>query len=319
VSAAAPAREGGLDPRFAQPRTLFFGIGAQKSATSWLDKYLRHHPQICLPVRKEQHYWSTRTPGKADARLEWVRTRIAKGRSRGFWERLTRTRRGRNLDRAWVLTETMLEHRSTGHSAYADVLFQIYAGQPVAGEITPEYALLSASDFAEMAALGPDVRFVFIMRDPLDRLRSGIRQKLRKTRGAGSVTPEAVAERMREVIADPKDPALLRSRYDMTIRTIESVVPAERVHYLFFETMFDQSEMDRLAAFLGVSARPAEVGRKVNEGTHAGVGFPEALEAEALETLRPVYEFVRARFGALTPGTWRAPAPAGAASRSATA
>ena len=299
-----------LDPRFAKPRTLFFGIGAQKSATSWLDKYLRLNPDICMPVRKEQHYWTTRQPGRADARIAWMIERQEKARTRPFWKQLTRTRRGRAADRAWALSETMLRHESKGHAAYADVLFQSYRGQPVVGEITPEYALLTAKDFTELLALGPDVRFIFIMRDPLDRLRSGVRQKLRKTLGVDAVTREAVAERMAEVIADPRDPAMLRSRYDLTIQTIEGVVPGDRVLYLFFETMFNQTEMDRLTAFLGVRAWPAPIDRKVHESVTAGVRPPEALEDEAVEALRPVYDFVRGRFGALTPEAWRAPAAA---------
>jgi hypothetical protein len=47
----------------------------------------------------------------------------------------------------------MLRDMSHGHRAYADAMFQAYRGQPVAGEITPEYSLLSARDYADMAAL----------------------------------------------------------------------------------------------------------------------------------------------------------------------
>jgi hypothetical protein len=36
----------------------FIGIGAQKSATTWLDSALRRHPLICLPARrKEIHFF----------------------------------------------------------------------------------------------------------------------------------------------------------------------------------------------------------------------------------------------------------------------
>lgn len=37
----------------------FLGIGAQKTATSWLDKMLRGHPQVGLPAKKELHFWDT--------------------------------------------------------------------------------------------------------------------------------------------------------------------------------------------------------------------------------------------------------------------
>ena len=36
----------------------FMCVGAQKSATTWLDKMLRYHPQICMPSRrKEIHFF----------------------------------------------------------------------------------------------------------------------------------------------------------------------------------------------------------------------------------------------------------------------
>lgn len=37
----------------------FLGIGAQKTATSWLDRMLRRHPQVGLPSKKELHFWDT--------------------------------------------------------------------------------------------------------------------------------------------------------------------------------------------------------------------------------------------------------------------
>jgi hypothetical protein len=149
-----------IDPRFARPRTLFFGVGAQKSATSWLDKHLRAQPDVSLPVRKEQHYWTTLRGPCDTERPEKVAAQLERIAGRRLWKRLARTRRGRVVDQAWRLNEAMLRDRSPSHSAYADALFQVYRGQPVAGEITPAYGLLEASTFAEMAALNADVRFI---------------------------------------------------------------------------------------------------------------------------------------------------------------
>lgn len=301
-----------LDPRFALPRTLFFGIGAQKCATSWLDKHLRTQPEICMPVRKEQHYWTTRAPGAADKRLAWIDGRLKKAAGRSLWKSLTRTRRGRDRDEAWTRMRTMLRHDSIGHKAYADVLFQRYEGQPVLGEVTPEYALLPAEGFAEMAALGRDVRFIMIMRDPLDRLRSGARQNLRKRSGAEAVTPDGLAARMSEATSNLNDPAMLRSRYDVTIRALDEAVAREKTFYFFYETMFRQAEMDRLADFLGIARRPAPVDRMVHASKYSSMGFPPEIERAALKTLAPTYEFVRDRFGDLVPGKWQQPALAGA-------
>lgn len=296
------------DPRFAKPRTLFFGIGAQKSATSWLHKHLREHPEICLPVRKEQHYWTTRLQPRPCARHAWAEARLDKIGRRGLFDRLTRSKRGKRSDEAWRMTEIMLRHDDDGsHSDYADVLFQVWDGQPVLGEITPEYALLDAPQFVEMAALGQDVRFIMIMRDPLDRLRSGCKQFIRKSRSAADVTPENVAAQLRLSLSDLEDPAMLRSRYDMTIERLERVIPRDKVLYLFFETMFRQSEMDRVTDFLGVGRMSAPVDKKVHEGVGGKIEVGDDLKALAAEALRPTYDFVHARFGALTPDAWWVP------------
>lgn len=304
-----------LDPRFAEPRTLFFGIGAQKSATSWLHKYLRGHPEICLPVRKEQHFWTTRLQPQPCARLGWAQAHLAKIGRRGLFDRLMRSKRGKRSDEAWRLTEVMLRHDDDGsHTDYANVLFQAWGGQPVVGEITPEYALLDAPQFAEMAALGRDVRFILIMRDPLDRLRSGCKQFIRKSRSAADVTPANVAAQLRTSLSDLNDPAMVRSRYDMTIERLERAVPREQILYLFFETMFRQSEMDRVTDFLGVARMAAPVDKKVHEGIGGKIEVADDLKALAAEALRPTYDFVRARFGGLVPEAWWTPdAPAIAA------
>lgn len=293
------------DRRFAQPRTLCFGIGAQKAATSWLDEYLRGHPEVCLPRHKEQHYWTTqRLPGVSlwDRRVAEETRRIG---ALGPIRRLLRSRRRRSADRGWLLSEAMLGAPSPGHSAYADVLFQMWRGEPVVGEITPAYALLPSSVFAEMAGLAPDVRFIFIMRDPLERLVSGVRMSER--RGVGEGRPWTVM--LADALEDPQDIRLLRSRYDRTIGELEAVVPPERIAYFFYETMFRQSEVDRLCDFLGVARRPAEFDRKVHADPQAADPLERELEARALAALAPTYDFVRARFGERVPAGWHGAEP----------
>ncbi len=54
-TAPAPTQ---VAPRFPRPRTLVFGIGAQKSGKTWLSAYLRDHPDVHLPPRKELHFWN---------------------------------------------------------------------------------------------------------------------------------------------------------------------------------------------------------------------------------------------------------------------
>ena len=41
-----------------QFQPYFLGIGAQKSATSWISKCLNEHPDICVALSKETHFFS---------------------------------------------------------------------------------------------------------------------------------------------------------------------------------------------------------------------------------------------------------------------
>lgn len=40
------------------PKLDFLCVGAEKSGTTWLDAMLRQHPQVCLPHKKELHYFN---------------------------------------------------------------------------------------------------------------------------------------------------------------------------------------------------------------------------------------------------------------------
>ncbi len=294
-----------FDPRFGKPRVLFFGIGAQKSATSWLDDYLRGHSEVCLPVRKEQHYWNTMLAEPIGARRRRVAKELERICALGFVRRLLRKREQRAIDRAWALADTMFRAPSPSHGPYADVMFQAYRGEGVVGEITPEYALLPTETFAEMASLGADVRFLFIMRDPVGRFVSGARHSLKRHHGAEAVSPSGLAERVEAATADPADMDILRSRYDLTIQRLESVVPPERICYFFYETLFRQSEMDRLTAFLGIGTAPAKFDTGVNVSPSRGLTLTDDLERRVRASLEPAYAFVEARFGALVPDGWR--------------
>jgi hypothetical protein len=235
----------------------------------------------------------SRSDSNWGARVEREARRVEES---GTFRRLLRSPRRRAADRAWLLSREMLRAPTPGHRAYADVLFQAWRGQPVVGEITPAYALLAAETFAEMAALGRDVRFVFIMRDPVARLVSAARMNARHRAGTG---PDAGPE---DALPEGR---LMRSRYDLTIRELEAAVAPDRIAYFFYETLFRQPEVDRLCDFLGVTRRAARFERRVHADPGTAPAPDREFEAQALRALAPTYDFVRERFGDLVPGKWR--------------
>lgn len=297
------------DPRFAAPECLFFGIGAQKSGTTWLHSYLARHPEVHVPrYYKELNYWCSACPSELERALETLyglrpeRTLMflaGAGKKppflREFRSRLNRVR----FFQKW---ERSLSSESQDHAHYADVLFHGLQDQACTGEISPSYALLEEGKFAEMTALSDNARFIFLMRDPVARMWSGCRHELRTVLGRAGTTNDAMVERVQSGLASPDDLAVKRSRYDQTIRTLESVVPKSRIAYFFYETLFQQSEIDRLCAFLGIAPCAADFDRRVNVKEDASGKIPPDVARQARETLAATYEFCRAKFGTLPPG-----------------
>lgn len=287
-----------LDPRFAKPACLFFVIGAQKAGTSWLHDYFLCHAQVHVTAWKEVDYWNTvRAPHDVNTRLASVLADQEKVPSllRPFLPPLVKRR---------YADQQMVTHIARGaetgaHDGYADVLFQHYRGQPALGEVNPQYARLGAETFAEMAGMARNVRFVFVMRDPVSRIMSRLRQTADR---AGRDPVEMLAE---AVANGPDADLIARSRYETVLAALDAAVPAEQVACFFYETLFSQSELDRLTGFLGVASRKGWTGRKVFASKGAPFEVPEALERDLATLLAPTYAAVRARFGAQVPEVWR--------------
>ena len=306
--AAAP---GAAPPALCDLETVFLCVGAQKAGTSWLGDTLARHPACHVPAEKELHYWSlVQAPATQEDRrsrrayLRWARRRLALS--------LLRPSPGRVRSALWV--ERRARHelatlRDPSVARYVRRLMRGHRGEPVAGELTPAYALLCPEAFGRMAALHPRTRFVFVMRDPVDRLWSSVRHRFRTDIRSGDALAGRIHEAFARTVARRRN-AFAMSDYPATIRALEAAVGRDGVHYMFYETMRTTAEMDRLGAFLGTGPIPFEAGRRINAGTREDIRPDPATLAEARAALDPVYRYVSQRFAAAVPGSWRLDAAA---------
>ena len=147
------------------------------------------------------------------------------------------------------------------------------------------------------------------MRDPVERLISGIRQQYLNRLRLGELSAEAEADLLDRAMADavavPQDPNLCRSDYRWTIEELEAAVPPGRIHYAFFETMFTDEAIAEISAFLGLGSFVPETGKRVNTAKSSRYTPPADLVDAAHRALEPVYAFVRAKFGDRVPVSWR--------------
>ncbi len=299
-----------VDPRFASAPTLFFVIGAQKSGTSWLYAYMRQHARICVPYWKELNYWA-RIEGifSDDVMLRTARRMRAKDsipfrikRRFGFVDKRTQAD-----DLGYRHAVATARKPRAPHKAYADAIFAAYTPECGAfGEVCPQYALLSAETFREMSRLGPNVRFVFVMRDPVARFISSVRHDIRHSSGEEGITQENLSAGALEALKDHQGWSQRMTRYQDTIAQLETYVSKDQISYCFYEDLFDQDQIDRLCAFLGVASWPADVDRKIHLGARPEVTLPQAQQTTIAQHFRDVYAVMAQKFGNDLPAAWRA-------------
>ena len=318
-----------------------------RAGTSWLSELLGTHPDCGMPPYKELHFFDVRYGkysgaeyyrAKANGLAQFGRSaarRIEAALDKMDTEEENATALESDTDelppgvasKPWTdeiseqfFAEAQLE-KSLARIAkvvdaffmrdvasYVEYLRRYAAGATAFGEITPAYSLLPAAAFAEMDAAFPSARFIFIMRDPVDRLWSQVRFRNDVRRG-----------RKLRISVDPNDDfrralqrwdAVGRSSYQHTIEELESVVSVDRIHYLFYESMTSPetgpAEVRRIEAALGL--RPIEIDQNFfSKPVHAAP--PATLDAEneatAIQRFAPVYAFVEERFGRQR--GWRVP------------
>ncbi|PUB19069.1 sulfotransferase [Yoonia sediminilitoris] len=308
TSAATDADNPQTDDRFQTARTLFFVIGAQKSGTTWMSKFMHDHPQIAVPAWKETNYWNI-AEGWADVDYRLVAHQSKRDSESPIYTRFREIfrRESRAKDKAVTRALAAARNPAAPHGEYADLLFSDQAKTAQAhGELCPQYALLKPETYREMSQLGPNVRFIFIMRDPVERFISGVRHTLRKSLGRENVTQDAISKGVVETLNAPKSLALRRSDYRLTITDLEQHVPQSHIAYFFYETFFDQNEVQRLCTFLGVDHVTADVGRQVHKGAGSEAKVTQADKARIAGHLSEVYPFMRERFGDRIPEKWHA-------------
>ncbi len=259
----------------------FLVVGAQRAGTTWLHRVLRRHPGLWLPPVKELHYFD---------KPEIARTILsAHERRRVGLKRLA------SLD-PWQLRFWL---RRRDDRWYASLFEDARARGLVTGEITPAYATLPEPTLRRIRSMNPELRLVYVMRDPVDRAWSAVHNAAKKG-DPSTATIETAIARARE----PGSAA--RSAYADAIERLEAVFDASRIHYCFFEDLRDRPAAltSELLRFLGVDPIPLELPRAVNVAAGSKAvpfEFARALAGDYL----PTVERLCRRFEG-PPRAWRA-------------
>lgn len=287
--------------------TLLYCVGATKAGTSWLYRYLHDHPECAMPAVKEAHYWDTFAAGPRDKQVAAYRVRLREMRAlkveatdagRG-WQVENLTRRVNEM-KALIAA---LNGDRVGDTAYAAWLMDGRSEAAVVADMTPNYATLSDEKLARMRDLFPTTKFIYLIRDPLDRLWSHIRMQARRQRQDHEVYAKKSNNILYRILNRGQETHILeRGDYPKIIRKLRRVIPEGRLLVQFAEDLFTADGVAKLCAFLGIAPVKAEVTAPAHAGPQ--VVMLDKLRPRALGLLNEHYEWVARNIGPL-PQRWQ--------------
>lgn len=204
-------------------------IGAMKCGTTALHRYLGAHPEIAMAPVKEANYFFGPDTAPDDDPENWWR--------HGQWHR----------GRAWY--ESLFDGRC-----------------PVRGECSPGYTAPGHPEVARrMADLVPDVRLVYLVRDPVARAVSQWRHHVRD-----GTEPRPVED----AVLDPASQYVARSRYFERVTPFLEHFDREQLLVVVQERLLRDRRAQLRRVYAHVGADPAfwddSLGQRVHASAEAG-------------------------------------------------
>lgn len=228
-----------------KPKIDFIGIGAPKAGTSWLYARLGELPDFDVLPIKELHYFNMNieypTPNKYSVSyitehlrdLNWVKMVL---------KTLFHVIGNLKLTK-WYFSWYFSKHNDDWYLS----LFSSYDG--LKGEITPGYSILKEKDIQRMKNLAPDVKLIFILRNPIERAWSQYRYSTRFMHNSNlkSLDIDPIIDYMNS------DRQELRSNYFRTLENYSKVFPKDQILICFYDAIKDNPALflKDIVSFIG--------------------------------------------------------------------
>ena len=164
--------------------------------------------------------------------------------------------------------------------------------------MTPAYALLPRTRLTSITQMAPNVRILYLLRDPIERLWSHVRMIAARRDENGELTARRAGNILKRVFQGNESQIERRGDYARTLRRLRNSIPDGQLLIGVFEEMVANG-LDRLAEFLGISAFDSSAAP-----VHVGHPLPMTIEQKtaAERFLRPQYKAVERTLGRVPEG-----------------
>jgi hypothetical protein len=263
----------------------FICFGAQKGGTRWLYDQMNSRRDVWMTPVKELNYF-TKTALSAN-NLSILEASKVKGgpmyRRKGDAQRI-------EAFRTHFLTYT--------HDSDIDWYRTMFAGKldRKSGDISPNYETIDDDALEFLSRSLAATKFIYLVRDPIDRLWSALCHSLRKQRvSEQDITNWATLREVleRRNVQRHSNPALAWTRWT-------AALGAHRMRYYLFDDIIaePQSVVDDVCGFIGLAPGPGGLAANFNrKSSNAKVTMPPEIRLRLSEHMAPEYERCAKVFG----------------------
>ncbi len=224
----------------------FLCIGAQKGGTQWLYDQLVPHPGFwTLPIKELHHFDRPGSRIPKARRLYFKALQDLEGLNVSLVAHNKAPLQSRDVD---FLRDFVNLGDQVHIEGYAKLFNQ--RGDQLCGDITPAYSGLDERPVEEIAARFPDLKVVYIARNPVDRFWSSFNMRRRRKKVRRMPTAKDVRA------FSKRDGVIRRSYPSVTVSRWRKVIPPERFGLFFFDDLAADAAAvrTRVLEFLGASS-----------------------------------------------------------------
>ena len=249
----------------------FLCIGAPRSGTTWLHSRLSLHSEIYIPKQKEVHFFDEQTEISAEYLIDDIDVQ------KNYFSRPFDIQR--EADWRWYYRQFMAGNGK------------------VKGDITPAYSRISEQRVKLIADRIPDLKIIFILREPVARIWSGasffMQGKYQRSLDSLSLND------LQKWVFNPR--RLSSGRYRQIIERWENCYSRQNIHYIFYDDIVREPRnvLEGVCDFLNVSTEclPSDDGDKARVNTgYKKIQIPEDIKKTLLDEYRSDIEYVENKF-----------------------
>lgn len=252
---------------------FILGMGAPKAGTTWLHRTLNKQTNVNLGFTKEYHVWDY----------------LFSDECKVFKAPLGKP------DNASAAMRRLMQESPQIYAKYFQSL--ISSDVNTTGDITPSYSMINESGLKKISSTikdaGFDIKVVFLMRDPVERIWSTVRMEKRNRLKRGeNLDSNFLHSRVTQIISTKA--VIARSDYKTTVQNITKVFSEDEIHFALYEKLFDKKGLNALQDFLGFELKNVNFSERVNASEYEPIS--EEVNKMLMEVLSPQYKFCNDRF-----------------------